>query len=173
MTDLCIHFANIFYLASFLNRDMLWLRLLTCAGLVFGIVFFTFCKTPMHGPIVWHVVFLLINFYQIRQLILSRRQTDLPPRRLAVAEVALDDLDREQLVNLMAKEINGTLDKRRDVAHSSQSDLRDDEQLFKELVLNNLSRRDLVNLLARRLWNPLRRRFRLKRRAQVATSVES
>jgi len=36
--ELCIHCANLLYLASFLARDMLWLRVLTCLGLLFAIV---------------------------------------------------------------------------------------------------------------------------------------
>ena len=73
MTDYCIHIANLFYLASFAAKDMLWLRILTCAGLVFGIVFFNYCpKEPMYGPMFWHFVFLGINAYRIVALIRER-----------------------------------------------------------------------------------------------------
>ena len=32
LVELCIHIANLFYLASFLVRDMLWLRLLAVSA---------------------------------------------------------------------------------------------------------------------------------------------
>ena len=73
MTDVCIHIANLFYLASFVGRDILFLRLLTVCGLLFGIVFFTTCqKDPMYGPTFWHVVFLVINVFWIVRLIRQR-----------------------------------------------------------------------------------------------------
>ena len=73
MTDYCIHIANLFYLASFAARDILWLRFLTCFGLVFGIVFFNTCHSdPMYGPMFWHFVFLGINAYRIVALMRDR-----------------------------------------------------------------------------------------------------
>ena len=42
-------------------------RVVDCCS---GIVFFTTCqKDPMYGPTFWHVVFLLINFYQIGEIL--------------------------------------------------------------------------------------------------------
>lgn len=72
-TDACIHIANLFYLASFAGKDMLRLRVLTCCGLIFGIVFFTTCQDdPMYGPTFWHFVFLAINLYRIVCLLRER-----------------------------------------------------------------------------------------------------
>ena len=68
LVELCIHLANAFYLVSFLGRDILWLRALTCCGLALGIVFFTCQQTPMYGPTMWHVIFLFINGFMIWRL---------------------------------------------------------------------------------------------------------
>src|SRR4051812_6482895 len=72
LVDLCIRLANVVYLLSFLVRDMLHLRVLTCVGLMLGIVFFTCQPMPLYGPSIWHVVFLVINAVQIRRLVLER-----------------------------------------------------------------------------------------------------
>ena len=73
MFDPCIHIANLFYLASFVGKDMLRLRILTCCGLLFGIVFFTNChETPMYSTTFWHCVFLAINLYRIFCLLQER-----------------------------------------------------------------------------------------------------
>lgn len=163
MTEYCIHIANFFYLASFLNRDMLWLRLLTCAGLVFGIVFFCCCASPMYGPAGWHAVFLVINVYQIWRLIEERRTTDLSRSKQLVSEKAVADLTREELGNVLASEITGNLDRRRDLKVTAHQELTDEEQVVKQMVIERLTRKEIVNLLARRMWGPILRRFKRSR----------
>lgn len=74
MAETCLHLANVLYLVSFLARDMLWLRALTCLGLVLGIVFFSCQPVPLYGPVVWQSLFLVINLAQIYRLVLERRQ---------------------------------------------------------------------------------------------------
>ena len=164
MGEYCIHVANIFYLVSFVNRDMMWLRILTCLGLSFGVVFFTTCPTPMYGPTVWHVVFLVINAYQIYRLIIERRETNLDPNQELIGEVALEGMEREDLVCLLAQELGGSLDKRKTPEESAQATLEESELVLKQLVLDRLSRKELVNLLTRRMWKPLKRRFKRKKR---------
>lgn len=101
MTETCIHVANVVYLASFLVRDILWLRSLTCLGLVFGLLFFT-CRTePLYGPAVWHVAFLVINVVQIRRLVLERRALILTENERVVRAVAFDHLSRDEMLNLL------------------------------------------------------------------------
>src|SRR6516165_5469491 len=77
LVESCIHVANLVYLISFLARDILWLRVLTCVALLLGIVFFTCQPAPMYGPLVWHVAFLAINGVQISRLLVERRQLTL------------------------------------------------------------------------------------------------
>ena len=103
MIQFCIHAANIFYLASFLGRDMLWLRVLTCAGLVLGVVFFACQQTPMYGPAAWHVVFLVINGVQILRLIAERRRLRLSDEQARLAEARFGGLSREQLLTLLTR----------------------------------------------------------------------
>ena len=164
MENYCIHVANIFYLVSFLNRDMLWLRILTCAGLAFGVVFFTTCPTPMYGPTVWHIVFLFINFYQIYRLILARRETDLSHTKEVVGEVVLEGMNRDELLSLLALEMSGKVDPSVDPQKVKDVELSENEEVLKDLVLDRLSRKELVNLLTRRMWKPFKRRFKRRRK---------
>src|SRR4051795_3638753 len=101
LVELCIHLANVLYLVSFLARDMLWLRTLTCLGLVLGIVFFTCQPVPFYGPTIWHAVFLVINGYQIRRLVLQRRQLMLTKEQEQVGEVTFHDLSRDELLTML------------------------------------------------------------------------
>ena len=164
MHQLCLHLSNVLYLGSFVSRDMLWLRVLTCVGLLLGVLFFTNCEQPMYGPTVWHGVFLLINVYQIRMLLIERRQTDLTDAKEIIGEAGLEDLSRNELVDLLTHELSGKLDRRQDPKEASQLQLDEDELVLKRMVLERLSRKEIVNLLTRRMWKPINRRF--KRRAK-------
>jgi hypothetical protein len=73
LTALLIHLANLAFLASFLVRDILALRLLSVAG--GGLLLATFlAASPISWPSVgWNVVFALINGAQIARLAHERR----------------------------------------------------------------------------------------------------
>lgn len=166
LVEYCIHVANIVYLVSFLTRDMMWLRVLTCGGLVFGIVFFTCQPAPMYGPTAWHLVFLLINGVQIRGLILARRRLNLSKEREKVAEEAFKDLSRDEMLNLLTRAMCAQADRLPDLQRAARQPLSEDEQVVRDIAFRGLSRKELVNLLTRRLgqslrWvNPVRWRFR-------------
>ena len=147
MVELCIHVANVLYLLSFLARDMLWLRILTCLGLVLGVVFFTCQPAPMYGPTIWHLVFLGINFVQIRRLVLERRRLMLPPGVEQAAEAACKDLTHDQLLTLLTRAMwshPGTL---RDVTKVIGKPLTKEEEVVRDLALCRLSRKEMLNLL--------------------------
>lgn len=99
--DTCIHTANLLYLASYLVREMLWLRVLTLVGLLLGIVFFSCHGQEMLAPIVWHAVFAVINMVQIGRLLRERRlaQSD---AELSLQHM-LSQLSREELMTLIAR----------------------------------------------------------------------
>jgi Popeye protein conserved region len=157
LVELCIHVANIFYLASFLVRDIFWLRILTCVGLILGVIFFTCQATPMYGPTVWHVVFLGINALQIWRLIIERRKRMLTAEQQRIAEAAFRDLTRDQLLTLLTRAMCDNPERVRDLRRVTQKPLNDDERLVRDLAFSHLSRKDLLNLLTRRLWRFLQR----------------
>jgi hypothetical protein len=67
------HLANFISLASFVVKDILWLRALTVLALVLFIVPLAMRNPVAWEGIGWNVVFLTINVAQIRILMLERR----------------------------------------------------------------------------------------------------
>jgi hypothetical protein len=157
LVELCIHIANLFYLASFLVRDMLWLRLLTCCGMILGIVFFTCQPAPLYGPTAWHVVFLAINVIQIRRLVLDRRRLKLTEEQERVAEAAFRDRSRDELLTLLTRVMGEKPRSLKDLHVLCRQELSGDERILRDLAFSHLSRNELLNLLTRRLWGLLQR----------------
>ena len=172
MIELCIHIANVFYLLSFLGRDMLWLRALTCAGLVLGIIFFTCQTTPLYGPTVWHVVFLVINGVQIVRLIEERRQLRLSVEQAQLGDAAFHDLSRDEMLTLLTHVTYENPARIQDIPRLCDQSLNADERVLRDLAFSRLSRNELMNLLTRRMWNSLRRRVPARRRKAEAETAE-
>jgi hypothetical protein len=153
----CLHIANALYLVSFLARDMLWLRILTCGGLVMGVIFFACQPIPLYGCIVWHVVFLIINTVQIRRLILERRAFMLTKEQERVGEATFRDLSREEVLTLLTRAMCENPKRLRDIHHSSHQPLTKEECVLRDIAFSRLSRTELLNLLTRRMWNSITR----------------
>ena len=156
MVETCLHVANLLYLGSFLTRDMLWLRVLTCCGLGLGAAYFTCQAAPMYGPAAWHVAFLLINIYQIGRLLRERRRLTLSAEQQAVARAAFADLSRDEMLTLLTRALCAPAKCLPDLRRAARLPLSEDERVVRDLALGGLSRGELVNLLTRRLWRPLR-----------------
>lgn len=156
--DWCIHVANLFYLASFLGRDMLWLRSLQCCGLAFGAFYFTKCQAePMYGPTVWHVAFLGINIIQIYLLLQKRRRLRLTSEQEVVRKGMMNGLSDRELVNTLARALHTDDAHVMVITEERESILTADEIAFRDIALKQLSRGDLINLLSRRTWRSLER----------------
>jgi len=177
LVDLCIHIANLLYLASFLGRDMLWLRVLTCGGLGLGVVFFSCQPAPMYGPTAWHVLFLVINGFQIWRLVLDRRRLMLTKKQERVGEATFHDLSREELLTLLTHVMSKTPEisgRPLDIHQACHQPLTRQEGVLRDLAFSHLSRSDLLNLLTRRMWNGIVRlnpaRWRGQRSALEASN---
>ena len=67
------HLASILTLLAYLVRDILWLRALTVAASVAGIIFNYYVPaTPLWAVIYWNVIFIVINAVQIAIIIKER-----------------------------------------------------------------------------------------------------
>ncbi len=76
--DVFIHAANILYVLSYSVRDMLWLRVLTVvAGATLMPYYYL---QELWPPVIWGVVFIVINGWQIRRLLLERRPVEMTER---------------------------------------------------------------------------------------------
>jgi hypothetical protein len=155
MYEYCLHGANLFYLFSFLARDILWLRVVTCAGLVLGIVFFSCQPTPLYGPAAWHVVFLVINLYEIMRLLRERSRLRLTPEQQALATAAFDNMSHDEMLNLLTRAICSPKACVRNLRAAAKLPLTEDEQFLRNVALRGVSRTEMVHLLVRRLWQPL------------------
>ncbi len=158
MIELCCHASNLLYLLSYLGRDMLWLRILTCAGLILGFVFFTCQPTPLYGPSAWHVCFLGINGFQIWRLVRKRRRRRLTAKQEKVGEATFHDLSRDELLTLLSHVMCKNTPSQADIQEISHRSLNKEEQILCDLAFSRLSRGELLNLLTRRMWNSIIRR---------------
>lgn len=156
VVEFCIHLANMFYLASFLGRDMLWLRALTCAGLTLGLVFFTCRPAPLYGPAVWHAAFLLINGVQIVRLVRERRELALTEEQERVGVATLEHLSRDELLTLVTRAVHARPATLRDLERACQHQLTPEELALRDIALRRLSYRELLNLAVRRLWGVMK-----------------
>jgi Popeye protein conserved region len=175
VADWCIHAANVIYLASYLTRDMMFLRVFTCAGLALGIMFFACQPVPLYGPCVWQVLFFGINLVQIRRLIQERRRVKLSEEREQVANEAFKDLSRDEMLNLLTRAMCAQAEKLPDLRQAAREPLSEDEAIVRDIAFRGLSNKELLNLLTRRLWNSLwwvnPARWRLRRPDAVVTPL--
>lgn len=156
--ETCIHIANIFYLASYLCRDILWLRILTCAGLVFGIVFFCSQAEAMFTPAAWMAVFLAVNLLQIGRIIYERDATRLSPEQKEMGRLLLQRLSRQDMLNILTKSMWDSDRSSALLEDSSKIQLDRDQQFVRDTAFDRLSDQELMNLLIRRFWRSIRRR---------------
>ena len=94
-----IHLANILILLSFLVKEIMYLRLLSIFGGFAFIGYFSlnFDSVQWSG-ILWNSLFILINLYQVIQLIIERRPIKFNERELQMKKIAFPDIsDREWL----------------------------------------------------------------------------
>ena len=156
--DYCIHIANLFYLASFLCRDILWLRLLTCAGLVFGIIFFCAQTEAMFTPAAWMAVFLGVNLFQIGRILRERDAMQLSPEQTEVGRLLLQRLSRQELLNLLTKSLWDSDRSSSLLEQTGRIELNQEQQFVRDVAFDRLSDQELMNLIIRRFWRSLRRR---------------
>jgi hypothetical protein len=64
--------ANILYLASYLVRDILWLRVLTVIAMLSVIPYYLHCIEDPRLVLFWQSLFLIVNLFQIALLIRER-----------------------------------------------------------------------------------------------------
>ena len=176
VADWCFHAANLIYLASYLTRDMMLLRLFTCCGLALGITFFACQPTPLYGACVWQFVFLGINLIQIRRLGLERRRVRLSEDREQVAREAFKDLSRDEMLNLLTRAMCAQAEKLPDFQSAAREPLSEDEAIVRDIAFRGLSKKELLNLLTRRLWTSLwwmnPTRWRLRRNGSPGPEVD-
>ncbi len=97
-----LHIANVLYLASYLVRDILWLRLLTVvAMLCLFPYYFTCADEPLWMPIFWQGLFLAVNLFQIGLIVRERWPRELHDAERQLYDTVFSDLSPGEFVKLL------------------------------------------------------------------------
>ena len=67
--DILICVANGLYLLSYVMKDILRLRILTVVAASFLVVYFYIQPIPLMTAIYWNLFFIVLNLYQIVQIV--------------------------------------------------------------------------------------------------------
>ena len=98
--DYLVHFSNVLMLAAYSVRDILWLRWFAVAAALTNIPYFLFQGTVLWPPILWAVIFTVINLYQIAQLYLERRPVVLSQDEQKLYDLGFQSLRPREFVSL-------------------------------------------------------------------------
>lgn len=101
MFETLLFVANLLYLASYSVRDILWLRILSVAGMMLCLPKFFYGHDWQVAS--WHAVFIVINGYHVVRLFLQRRPIQLTPDEEALHRGPLRTLTPHQVRALVAE----------------------------------------------------------------------
>jgi hypothetical protein len=94
--------ANALYLVSYSVRDILWLRILTVAGMLLMIPYYLLQSSPLTAPIEWSVLFIGINAYWIIRLIIERQPVHLTADEERLRKLSFPSLTPREALALFA-----------------------------------------------------------------------
>src|SRR5688572_7232524 len=100
--DYFIHAANILLLVAYSVRDILWLRLFAVAAAVVTIPYFLLLPTMLWPPLVWTVVFAVINLLQSLRLFMERRPVKLTAEEDEVRRLLFKDLPPRKVLQVLS-----------------------------------------------------------------------
>jgi CRP-like cAMP-binding protein len=98
--DYLVHFSNILLLVSYSVRDILWLRWFAVAAALTNMPYFLLQHTVLWPPILWALVFIAINLYQISRIYLERRPVVLSADEQRLYELGFQSLRPREFVAL-------------------------------------------------------------------------
>lgn len=101
MSDVWIHGANVLYLASYLVRDILALRVLTVVAGLTLLPFYIMRPEPIWVAVAWNALFIAINLVQIHRLLLERRPVRLNHAELALYNRVFSGMSQRDFVKLL------------------------------------------------------------------------
>ena len=96
-----VHVANVFFLASYAVRDILWLRLLTLVGLV-AIAIYEFHGGDSVASLFWYGVLAALNLYHVVHLLQERRPVELSDEDQKLYDMVFSSLTPRQFLDLLS-----------------------------------------------------------------------
>ena len=100
MMDLLAHGSNLLLLVSYSVRDILWLRWFAVAAAITVLPYYLALPETLWPPVIWGVVFMLINLYQIARVYAERRPVVLSADEQALYEFGFQGLRPREFVSL-------------------------------------------------------------------------
>ena len=99
--DLLVNFSNILLLVSYSVRDILWLRWFAVAAALTNIPYFLSQADILWPPVLWGLVFTLINLYQIFRIYMERRPVVLSADEQQLYDMGFHSLRPREFVSLV------------------------------------------------------------------------
>jgi Popeye protein conserved region len=96
-----IHVANVLYFASYLVKDILWLRVLTVVAGLLLLPYYFMQPVPLWPAIAWSGVFLAVNVVQIKVLLFERRPIHLTDDERRLYQLVFKNLSPRQFARLL------------------------------------------------------------------------
>ncbi len=97
-----IHIANVLYLVSYSMRDIVWLRILTIAAACFMIPYFYFQPEPLYPPILWNLIFMMLNIFWVSRLLLERRPVKLSNEEIQLCQITFRTLTPREIKKILS-----------------------------------------------------------------------
>ena len=94
--------GNFVFVAAYLVKDILWLRLLSIIGSLVVLPYYLFQPEPLWTPVFWAFVFVSINLFRAGQIFLGRRPAKLTEDETALYNQAFSNLSTQQFRKLSA-----------------------------------------------------------------------
>src|SRR5258705_6040976 len=98
--DYLVHISNIMLLVSYSVRDILWLRWFAVGAALINIPYFLLQGTVLWPPVLWALVFIAINLYQITRIYLERRLVVLSDDERKLYDLGFRSLRPREFVSL-------------------------------------------------------------------------
>jgi len=97
-----IHIANVLFVFSYLVKDILWLRVLTVVAGLTLLSYYLLQPMPLWAAIGWNILFLSINLWQVKVLLLERRPVRFEPHEQRLYQLAFRALTPREFAKLLA-----------------------------------------------------------------------
>lgn len=96
-----IHFSNVLLLVAYSVRDILWLRWFAVAAAIASLPYYLAQTDVLWPPVIWGVVFMLINAFQIARIYLERRPVVLSSEEQQLYDLGFRALRPREFVSLL------------------------------------------------------------------------
>ena len=94
--------GNFVFVAAYLVKDILWLRLLSIIGSLVVLPYYLLQSEPLWTPVFWAFVFVSINLFRAGPIFLGRRPAKLTADETALYSQAFSNLSTQQFRKLSA-----------------------------------------------------------------------